>query len=42
MSGVHERVDLDSLASPVCEFCGGYIEERSQNRPALDEGMCQP
>lgn len=37
MSGVHQRVDLDSLASPVCEFCSGYIEDRGQDCPALDE-----
>jgi len=37
MSGVHERVDLDSLPSPICEFCGGVIDERGQPCPALDD-----
>lgn len=42
MSEAHEGVDFDSLASPVCEFCGGFIDERGQDCPALDKGVCQP
>jgi len=42
MSEARERVDLDSLPDPVCEFCGGAIEERGQDCPALDDGRCEP
>lgn len=42
MSETRSGVDLDSLPNPVCEFCGGFIDEQGQDCPALDEGVCQP
>jgi len=42
MSEVRQRVDLDELAGPICEFCGIQIEEPDQKCPALSEGVCSP
>jgi len=31
------------LEPPICEFCGGYIRDRDQQCPALDDGgVCYP
>ena len=31
-----------SDATPICEFCGTYIQAVGQECPALDDGECDP
>jgi hypothetical protein len=31
-----------AVERPICEFCGGVIEEEDQRCPALDFGRCRP
>ena len=44
MGGVSVDFDVDEieLPDPICEFCGGLIEEPGQRCGALDDGRCQP
>jgi hypothetical protein len=36
------RVSLDEIEAPVCDTCGGPIEEPDQDCPALDDEVCAP
>jgi hypothetical protein len=34
--------DLNIQQRPICDYCGGWIDEPVQRCPALDEGVCRP
>jgi len=36
------RVEPDPVSRPICEYCGGFIEETDQRCAALDDGVCAP
>ena len=42
MSRQQARFDPATLPAPVCEYCGGRIDETSEQCPARDEGVCRP
>jgi hypothetical protein len=37
---VVSRVDLDDR--PICDFCGGFIDEPYRRCPAREQGICWP
>lgn len=42
MSRQEQRLDTDALPEPVCEHCGGPIDDTASECPALEEGWCHP